>query len=108
MVDGLDSWYVTAPDDVEVVNVVVEDSGHQPAQVSDAQEWVDYHDLTWVTVADHEGSWVEVWGDLNSESKPQQSYTVISSDGVITWSDRHANTGNATAQDIIAAVEATE
>ena len=108
MVDGVSDWYETAPDDVEVVNVLVQNQEREPAQVEDAAEWVAYHDLGWIVVADHEASWVEVWGDLGSETKPQQSYTVIGSDGVITWSDRHADNGNGTAQDIIAAIEAAE
>lgn len=88
--NGLNDWYISTDEDVEVINVVVEDTQRNPAQPDDALEWATYHGLTWVTVADHEETWVPVWGDPD-DSKPQQSYTVLGSDGVIVYHDKRAD-----------------
>lgn len=105
MVDGVHDWYLDTPEDIEVINVVAHDQERNPASVEVAKSWAEFHGTTWVTLADTEGEWIEVWGDLN-DPKPAQTYVVLNSQGHIVWIDYHAdsNTKNA----IIANAEAAD
>lgn len=87
-----------------LLNVVVEDASHQPAQVSDALLWREQFDLLWPVLADTEEAWVNAWGNANGGTFIQHSYTVLDGDGVVRW--RSDGYTAATEVDIIEAVEA--
>lgn len=106
MVDGLDEWYETAPDDIELVNVVVQDSSHQPASIETAQSYAEFMEITdWTVLADPTYEWIQVWGDPD-DSKPQQTYTVINTEGRVVYHDTHASGTTVTA--IISNVESAD
>ena len=82
---GLAGWYPTAPTDIEVVNVSVQDVQRNPADAQDAQDWADWHGADWIDVADPNETWIAVWQNSNSSYYVAQSYTVIDTSGVIVY-----------------------
>lgn len=84
--------------------MVVEGQSGDPASVEDAAAWRDAYGLTFEVLADSEQAWVQSWGDPAGGGYSQHSYTVVNSDGTVSW----RKTGSATVQDIAAAVGAAD
>lgn len=76
----LNDWYETsAPDDVVILDVVVQNPDYETPMVSDAADFVDAFDLSMTVVADVDGTWWDAWGPS------RHSFTVIDSNGTVTW-----------------------
>jgi peroxiredoxin len=105
-VQGLQTWFETAPDDVVVLDVVVENSDGEPASVADAQLWRDSLEIDFTVLADSDEQWVDAWGNGGSRRFVQHSYTVVGTDGRVAWHDEGHSSGSVDA--IIEAAEAAE
>lgn len=68
-----------------MLNVLVEDSSFNPADVRDADAWRRRLDLTIPVLADSDGAWVDTWGNSQSDFYSQHSYTLVGADGVVIW-----------------------
>ncbi len=68
-----------APSDLEVVIVIVEDSGFNLPDASDVAAFKSGLDITVNVVADDSGEWIENWGNT------RYSYTTIDSQGTVHW-----------------------
>ncbi len=56
------------------------------ASVEDAQRWQDARGIEdWVVLAEGEEGWVDVWGNPDSETYTQHSYTIVDRDGRVFW-----------------------
>jgi peroxiredoxin len=76
----------------DVINVVVEGLRSDPATVQDAADWRSAYGLSFTVLADTEQRWVERWGGESARYN-QHSYTVIGSDGRVSWrADGHEGT----------------
>lgn len=64
---------------------MVEDRGGNPPTIQDALDWKTSLELTMEVLADSDEAWVEGWGDEDGGIFVQHSYTVIASDGTVTW-----------------------
>ncbi|MCP4805747.1 MAG: hypothetical protein GY913_35755 [Proteobacteria bacterium] len=94
------------PDDIELVNVVVQDNSHQPASIETARSYAEFMEITdWTVLADPTYEWIQVWGDPD-DSKPQQTYTVINTAGRVVYHGAHASGTTVTA--IISNVESAD
>ena len=88
---GLHDWYAeNAAEDMVVINVVALDNTGGPAAVDVATTWETDLGLTWVTVADPDGSWVETWGGNGGTN--HHSYVVVDHEGKVTWKNRSGST----------------
>ncbi|MFT4978879.1 MAG: hypothetical protein ACI8S6_004789 [Myxococcota bacterium] len=83
LVQGLNDWYTDEAPDMLVYNVLTQDTGGQPADQETAADWHEGLGLSFDVLADAEGEWVFYWGGAQGTS--QHSYTVIGSDGLISW-----------------------
>lgn len=86
LVQDLSAWYATA-DDVTVLNVIVQGVSGAPGTVEDAATWRDQFDLPWEVLADSDEAFADEWGDPNSRTYNQHTYTVIDREGRVTWHD---------------------
>jgi hypothetical protein len=102
----LDRWFLEADrGDLVVLNVLVEDRSFQPADVADADQWRRRLDLTIPTLADAQGAWVSVWGDLDSATFNQHSYTLVGADGIVIWREEENRRAGPVLERIIAQLE---
>lgn len=85
-----------------MIDVHVEDSAGNSAQVDDVQRWVSTYGLTFPVLADADGDWAREWGPGGTYS--QRMYVVVGSDGVITWVQDDGTPGSV--DTLIAEVEA--
>jgi hypothetical protein len=95
LVQGLnDEWYtVDAPEDVEVIAVLIEDSQGNPADAADVADFVSFTDVTFPVLGDEEATWIEVWGSGDSGSG-RHTYTIIGTDGTIGWRKDDGSSGS--------------
>ena len=71
--------------------VAVDINGY-PGTSETAGIWEDELGLTWITVGDPDGEWLEKWGGADGTS--QHSYTVLDADGAVTWKQHDGANGN--------------
>ncbi|MFT5685975.1 MAG: hypothetical protein ACI8RZ_006930 [Myxococcota bacterium] len=84
LVKGLHSEYYTdAPDDVEIITVLTEDTQANPADADDCADFIDFTGVTFPVLGDAEGDWLSTWGAAGGTS--QHSYTILNTDGTIAW-----------------------
>lgn len=102
----MDRWFVEADrGDLVVLNVLVEDRSFQPADVAAADQWRRRLDLTIPTLADSDGAWVSVWGDLDAATFSQHTYTLVGADGIVIWREEENRGADAVLARIIAQLE---
>ena len=95
-------WYVSdAPDDVEVLTVLTEDTAGNPADSEDCGDLSDYIGATFPILGDEERQWLMSWGGADGTS--QHSYTIVASDGTVAW--RLASGANTSVNELTAALE---
>ncbi len=86
LVQGLDEWWDEAERDVVIVDVVVQNENGDGASVEDAARWQDDRGISdWVVLAAGDTDWVDIWGNPDSDTYVQHSYTVIGRDGRVAW-----------------------
>jgi len=101
-VQGLQPWYAAeAADDIVVIDVHVQDSAGNNADVDDVVRWRDTYGLTFPVLADVDGSWAAQWGPAGTYS--QRMYMVVGSDGLISWVQDDGSPGSA--DDLVDQVE---
>lgn len=76
-----------------ILNVMVEDTGGQPAQVEHAAQWRDQFGLGFEVLADSDETWVNTWGDDGSRNFNQHSYTVLNADLTVAWHELGQSSG---------------
>jgi len=81
-----------ADEDMVVYNVIALDINGYPGTSETAATWEDALGLTWITVGDPDGDWLEKWGGANGSS--QHSYTVLDAEGAVTWKQHDGSSGN--------------
>jgi hypothetical protein len=69
---------------------------YEDATASDARAWEDGNGLSFPVLADTDGSWVRDWGAMGGIS--QHSYTVVDSEGKVSW---RKDDGNSTSLDAL-------
>lgn len=90
-----------------LLNVLVENGAFQPATPADAASWRDRFSLPFPVVADTEGTWAAVWGNVGDRAYRQHSYTLVDADGIVLWRRLEHQTFDDTVLDeIVAQLEA--
>lgn len=107
LVQGLhDDWYtVDAPEDVEVLAVLIEDTQGSPADVEDGADFVQFTGVTFPVLCDTDQAWIADWGAGGSGSS-RHSYTIIASDGTVGW--RIDDGGSVTVEQITDGLEGVQ
>lgn len=84
LVQGLhDQYYTSAPDDVEILAILTEDSQANPADAADCEDFIGFTGVTFPVLGDADGEWLAEWGGAGGTS--QHSYTILNTDGTIAW-----------------------
>ena len=81
-----------ADEDIVVYNVLAIDMYGYPGTAETVGMWEDELGLTWITVGDPDGEWIEEWGGADGTST--HSYTVLNAEGAVTWAQHDGSSGN--------------
>ncbi|MEL6341900.1 MAG: hypothetical protein AAFV53_02130 [Myxococcota bacterium] len=66
-----------------ILNVITVSLRNDPAGQSSAENWRDQLQLDFIVLGDQDGAWAADWA--GNDAAPHHSYTMIGSDGRITW-----------------------
>ncbi len=89
----MDGWYkASAPDDLVVITVLVENSSGNPPDADDVADFEDNLGLVTEVWGDWDRSWIASWGGKGGTS--QHSYTVLDEEGWIVWRADDGSGGN--------------
>lgn len=69
-----------------IVDIVVQNENGEDASIEDAQRWQEERSIEdWTVLAGGQSGWVDVWGNPDSDTYIQHTYTVLDRDGRVTW-----------------------
>jgi peroxiredoxin len=81
LAEDVNQWASSAdaPNDLEVLIVIVEDNGGDLPDASDVARFKQGLDLTVNVVADEDAQWIQSWGNT------RYSYTTLDAEGTVSW-----------------------